>query len=80
MAPLISFPLSRLAAIETLDGSNWPSWSLHMLALFHMNGVRTHITDDKPSPNKAIPNLVTDWEVKEEIVLGVLKMYYQKDV
>ena len=80
MAPLISFPPSGSAVIETLDGSNWPSWSLRMLALFRINGVRTHITDDKPSPDKAKPNLVTDWEVKEEIVLGVLEMYCQKDV
>ena len=45
-----------------------------------MNGVRMHITDDKPSPDKAKPNLVTDWEAKEEIVLGILEMYCQKDV
>ena len=50
-----------------------------MLALFRMNGVRTHITDDKPSPDKAKPDLVTDWEAKE-IVLGILEMYCQKDV
>ena len=80
MAPLISFPPSRSATIETLDGSNWPSWSSRMLALFCMNGVRTHITDDKPSPDKAKPDLVTDWEAKEEIVLGILEMYCQKDV
>src|SRR6266436_1197044 len=73
MAPSISFPLSGSAAIETLDGSNWPTWSSRMIALFRMNGLKTHISDTKPASDK-------DWDAREEMVLGVLEMYCQKDV
>ena len=73
MAPLISFPLSGSAAIETLDGSNWPSWSSRITALLRMNGLKKHITDTKDSNN-------TKWDSKEEIILGVLEMYCQKDI
>src|SRR6266436_1231272 len=73
MAPSVSFPPSGSAAIETLDGSNWPTWSSRMIALFRMNGLKTHILDTKPASDK-------DWDAREEMVLGVLEMYCQKDV
>ncbi len=73
MAPSISFPPSGSAMIETLDGSNWPTWSSHMIVLFRMNGLKTHISDTKPASDK-------DWDAHEEMVLGVLEMYCQKDV
>ncbi len=75
MAPSISFPPSGSAAIETLDGSNWPTWSSCITALFRMNGLKNHITEEKPAvdPDK-------DWDAKQEIILGVLEMYCQKDV
>ena len=40
-----------------------------------MNGLKNHITEEKPAtdPDK-------DWDAKQEIVLGVLEMYCQKDV
>src|SRR6266849_2949910 len=75
MAPSISFPPSGSAAIETLDGSNWPTWSSRITALFRMNGLKNHITEEKPAVN---PN--KDWDAKQEIILGVLEMYCQKDV
>ena len=74
MAPSISFPPSGSAAIETLDGSNWPTWSSRINALLRMNGLKTHLTDAKPSP------VTSDWDAKEEIILGILEMYCQKDV
>src|ERR1700755_894434 len=73
MAPSISFPPSGSAAIKTLDGSNWSTWSSRILALLCMNGLRSHVTDDKPTGDK-------EWDAKEEMVLGVLEMYCQKDV
>jgi hypothetical protein len=67
MAPTISFPPSGSAAIETLDGSNWPTWSSRITALLRMNGLRHHITAEKldDDSNKK-------WDPKEEIILGVL--------
>ena len=38
-----------------------------------MNGLKKHITDTKDSND-------TEWDSKEEIILGVLEMYCQKDV
>src|SRR5260221_2814354 len=40
-----------------------------------MNGLKNHITEEKPAidPDK-------DWDAKQEIILGVLEMYCQKDV
>ena len=73
MAPSISFPPSGSAAIKTLDGSNWPTWSSCMIVLFCMNGLKTHILDTKPASDK-------DWDTREEMVLGILAMYCQKDV
>ena len=73
MAPSISFPPSGLAAIETLDGSNWPTWSSRITALLRMNGLKAHLTEEKPSTD-------AEWDKKEDIVLGVLEMYCQKDV
>jgi len=72
MAPSISFPPA--AAIEILDGSNWPTWSSRILALLRMNGLRSHVTEDKPA---APPS---DWSTTEDMLLGVLEMYSQKDV
>src|SRR6266852_3436054 len=75
MASSISFPPSGSAVIETLDGSNWPTWLSRITALFRMNGLKNHITEEKPAvdPDK-------DWNTKQEIILGVLEMYCQKDV
>ena len=73
MAPSISFPPSGSVAIETLDGSNWRSWSSRITALMRMNGLKKHITDTKDSND-------TEWDSKEEIILGVLEMYCQKDI
>src|SRR5882757_140933 len=73
MAPSISFPPSRSAAIKTLDGSNWPSWALCITTLLQMNGLKNHLISLQPSSD-------TDWDNKEEMVLGVLEMYCQKDV
>jgi hypothetical protein len=42
MAPSISFPPA--AQIEILNGSNWPLWSLRILALLRMNGLQKHVT------------------------------------
>src|SRR6266852_8043182 len=75
MAPSISFPPSGSATIETLDGSNWPTWSSHITALFRMNGLKNHITEEKPAVDTD-----KDWDAKQEIILGVLEMYCQKDV
>jgi hypothetical protein len=38
-----------------------------------MNGIRHHVTDTKPTSDQ-------DWDAKEEMVLGVLEMYCQKDI
>jgi hypothetical protein len=38
-----------------------------------MNGLRCHVTDTKPDSD-------AEWDDKEEMVLGVLEMYCQKDV
>jgi hypothetical protein len=38
-----------------------------------MNGLRTHITAEKDTADK-------DWDAAEEMLLGVLEMYTQKDV
>ena len=71
MAPSISFPPA--AQIEILNGSNWPVWSSRILALLRMNGLRTHITAEKDAADK-------DWDAAEEMLLGVLEMYTQKDI
>ena len=71
--PSISFPPSGSAAIETLDGSNWPTWASRITALLRMNGLKNHLTEDKVSGD-------AEWDAKEEMVLGVLEMYTQKDV
>ena len=73
MAPAISFPPSGSAAIETLDGSNWPTWASCINVLLCMNSMKDHLTGTKPSGN-------TQWDATEEIILGVLEMYTQKDV
>jgi hypothetical protein len=78
MAPSISFPPSRSATMETLDRSNWPTWSLRITALLRMNGLKLHLTQDKPADTTTA--VATDWDAKEEIILGVLEMYCQKDV
>jgi len=44
-----------------------------MIVLFCMNGLKTHILDTKPASDK-------DWDTREEMVLGILAMYCQKDV
>ena len=75
MASLISFPPSRSVVMETLDGSNWPTWSLCITVLLRMNGLRNHLTENKPSGDTD-----KEWEPKEEIILGVLEMYCQKDI
>jgi hypothetical protein len=36
--------------------------------LLQINGLKAHITEEKPIGDK-------DWDIKEEIILGVLKMY-----
>jgi hypothetical protein len=64
--------------METLDGSNWPTWSLRITALLRMNGLKLHLTQDKPAD--ATSTAATEWDAKEEIILGVLEMYCQKDV
>jgi hypothetical protein len=74
MAPTFSFPLSGSAAIETLDGSNWATWSACIIALLRMNGLKSHITDAKPT------NADKDWLDKDELIHGVLDMYCLKDV
>ena len=71
MAPSISFPPA--AQIKILNGSNWPLWSSHILALLCMNGLRKHVTAEKTNADK-------DWDVTEEMLLGVLEMYTQKDI
>jgi hypothetical protein len=68
MAPVFSFPPSGSAAIKILDGSNWPTWSSRITVLLRMNGLKAHITEEKPIGDK-------DWDPKEEIILGVLEMY-----
>ena len=72
MAPTITFPPQ--AAIEILDGSNWPSWSSHMLTLLQMNGLRDHVL--RPAP--ATPS--ANWGAQEGMLLGILEVYIQKDV
>ena len=59
--------------METLDGSNWATWSSRITALLRMNGFKPHLTDDKPTGH-------TTWDAEEEIITGVLEMYCQKDV
>ena len=72
MAPAITFPPQ--AVIEILDGSNWPSWSSHMLALLQMNGLWDHVLGPAPATPSA------DWTAQEGMLLGVLEVYIQKDV
>ena len=72
MAPSISFPPA--AANEILDGSNWLIWSLCILALLQMNGLWKHITEDTHSADDK------DWDAAEEMLLGILEMYTQKDI
>ena len=67
----ISFPPS--AGIEILSGSNWVTWSSRMLALLRMNALRRHITETKPTADAT-------WDAEEDALLGVLKIYSQKDV
>ena len=72
MAPSISFPPA--AVIKILNRSNWPIWSLHILVLLWMNGLWKHITKDTHSTDDK------DWDTVEEMLLGILEMYTQKDV
>ena len=72
MAPSISFPPA--AAIKILDGSSWPIWSLCILTLLQMNGLQKHITKDTHSADDK------DWDAVEEMLLGILEMYTQKDI
>jgi Integrase core domain/gag-polypeptide of LTR copia-type/GAG-pre-integrase domain len=72
MAPTLTFPPA--AVIEILDGSNWSTWSSRITAILRMNGLRGHITDDLTTP--AAP----DWTAAEELLLGTLEVYTQKDV
>lgn len=78
MSPSISFPPSGSAAIETLDGSNWPSWASRITALLRMNGLKDHIIKELPADADA--DKKKDWDAKQDMVLGVLEMYCQKDV
>jgi hypothetical protein len=71
MAPSITFPPA--ATIKILDGSNWPSWSACILALLRMNGLWLHVTGTKPASD-------TEWDAVEEMLLGILEMYCQKNV
>src|SRR5216683_959458 len=71
MAPSISF--LPAAQIEILNGSNWPVWSSHILTLLRMNGLQKHVTAKKTDADK-------DWDATEEMLLGILEMYTQKDV
>ena len=70
MTPSISFPPSGSAVMKTLNESNWPIWSLHIMALLHMNGYRSHLIKAKP-----LGNTEKMWDLEEEIILRVLKMY-----
>ena len=78
MGPSISFPPSGSAAIETLDGSNWPTWASRITALLRMNGLKNFITEENPNPSDE--DKTKDWDAKQDMVLGVLEMYCQKDV
>ena len=77
MAPSLSFPPA--AGLETLDGTNWPAWSLRIQALLRLNNVRKHITETSPNTS-ADPNKDPNWDTVEEMLLGMLEMYVQKDV
>ena len=71
MAPSITFPPA--AAIEIFNGSNWPSWSARMLALFRMNGLRDHISiGSKPSD----ADQAVIWVVEEGMLLSVLDVTF----
>ena len=72
MAPSISFPPA--AAIKILNRSNWLIWSSHILVLLQMNGLQKHITKDTHSADDK------DWDAVEEMLLGILEMYTQKDI
>jgi hypothetical protein len=78
MSPLISFPPLGSVAIETLNGSNWPTWALCITALLQMNGLKNHIAIENPNPTNS--DKTKDWDTKQDMVLGVLEMYCQKDV
>ena len=41
--PSISFLLAESAAIEVLNGFNWPTWALRITVLLHMIGLKAHI-------------------------------------
>ena len=61
-------------AIEALDGSNWRFLVItHHSTPAHEWTEKKHITDTKDSND-------TEWDSKEEIILGVLEMYCQKDI
>ena len=71
MAPSISF--LPAAQIEILNRSNWLVWSLCILALLYINGLRMHITAEKDATDK-------DWDTAAKMLLDVLEMYTQKDI
>jgi hypothetical protein len=69
--PLFMFP-PRIT-MEIFDGSNWLTWSSHSLAVCQMNGYWHHITDTKLTGD-------TTWDDEEHFLLGVFKVYIQKDI
>jgi hypothetical protein len=73
MGPSISFLPSGSVAIETLDGSNWPTWASHITALLQMNGLKNHIAIENSDPTDS--DKTKDWDVKQDMVLGVVEMY-----
>ena len=75
MAPSITFPPA--AAIEVFNGSNWPSWSARMLALFRMNRLCDHISIRSKLSDA---NQAAIWVAEEGMLLGVLEVYTKKDV
>ena len=43
-----------------------------------MNGLKNFITEENPNPSDE--DKTKDWDAKQDMVLGVLEMYCQKDV
>ena len=64
--------------MEVLDGSNYPLWASRITALLCMNGLKAHITEEVATGLEAAQ--IKDWETKQDMVLGVLEMYCQKDI
>ena len=69
--PSIQFPPS--IGMELLDGANWDIWSVRMLAVLRLNGLRPHVLGPANPSDPA-------WDMTEQMPLGVFEVYTHKNV